>query len=171
MDPNAGDTHTYTLVAGEGDAANAWFTIAGNQLLTAESFDFETTPEVSIRVRSTDAGGLFVERTFVITILDVNEAPTGIQIDNVFVFTLAPAGTLVGILSTLDPDSGDSHSYELVAGDGDTDNMLFEIDGDQLIVLGVIDFENQESFSIRIRSTDADGLSVEQVFVILEAPF
>ncbi|XZE20024.1 cohesin domain-containing protein [Pirellulaceae bacterium SH449] len=171
LDPNAGDTHTYTLVAGEGDTANDWFTIEGNQLLTAESFDFETTPEVSIRVRSTDAGGLFVEQTFVIAILDVNEAPTGIQIDNVFVFTLAPAGTLVGILSTDDPDSGDSHSYELVAGEGDMDNILFEIDGNQLLVLGEIDFANQESFSVRVRSTDADGLSVEQVFVILEAPF
>ena len=46
---------------GEGDADNGSFVIpAGtNELRTAESFDFETKSSYSIRVRSTDSGGLY----------------------------------------------------------------------------------------------------------------
>ena len=43
-----------------------------NELRTAASFDFETKSSYSIRVRSTDAGGLAIEQPFTIT---VNDAP------------------------------------------------------------------------------------------------
>lgn len=74
-DPNAGDTHTFTLVSGAGGLDNASVTIVGNELRTAASFNFEAKGTYFIRVRVTDAGGLFVEQTFTITVLDVNEAP------------------------------------------------------------------------------------------------
>jgi type VI protein secretion system component Hcp len=76
-DPDAGDTFTYTLVGGPGDTDNASFTIgAGGTLMTAESFNYEARSAYSIRVRSTDAGGKFTERAFLIHVTDVNEAPT-----------------------------------------------------------------------------------------------
>ena len=53
-DPDAGDTHTYTLVTGTGKVDNASFDIVGNQLRTKASFDYETKNSYSIRVRSTD---------------------------------------------------------------------------------------------------------------------
>jgi FtsP/CotA-like multicopper oxidase with cupredoxin domain len=67
-DPNPGDTFTYTLVAGTGDTGNGSFTIFGDQLLTAAVFDFETTPSYSIRVRTTDAGGLWVEKQLTVSV-------------------------------------------------------------------------------------------------------
>jgi hypothetical protein len=70
-----GGTMTYTLVAGEGDADNASFTIDGDALKAAEVFDFETKSSYSIRVRSTDSESLFFEKSFEITIGDVSEAP------------------------------------------------------------------------------------------------
>lgn len=70
-DSNAGDTFTYTLVSGTGDTHNASFAIVGSQLTTAVSLDYEAGPTRSVRVRSTDAGGLFVEATFTITLTDV----------------------------------------------------------------------------------------------------
>lgn len=75
-DPDAGNTFTYTLVAGTGSANNSSFTISGSNLLTAASFDYETQNSFSIRVRSTDQGGLFFEKAFTITITNVNEAPS-----------------------------------------------------------------------------------------------
>ena len=76
-DPDTGDTFTYTFVSGTGDADNASFTIdAGGNLKTAASFDFETKSSYSIRVLSTDAGGLSVEKVFTISVTNVNEAPT-----------------------------------------------------------------------------------------------
>jgi len=78
-DPDVGNTFTYTLVTGTGSTDNSSFTIAGNSLKTAASFDFETKSSYSIRVRSTDQDGLFTERTLVISVTDVVEdvtAPT-----------------------------------------------------------------------------------------------
>ena len=67
-DPDAGDTFTYSLVAGAGPTDNASFTISGSQLRTAAVFDFATKSSYSIRVRSTDSGSLFFEKEFSITI-------------------------------------------------------------------------------------------------------
>jgi hypothetical protein len=67
---------TYTLASGDGDADNASFTIVGDQLQTAASFDHEARTSYSIRVRSTDAAGQFTEQAFTVSVTDVNEAPT-----------------------------------------------------------------------------------------------
>ncbi|NBU42055.1 MAG: cadherin repeat domain-containing protein, partial [Planctomycetia bacterium] len=72
-DPDAGDAFTYTLVAGEGDADNASFTIVGGQLVSAASFNFEMQPTRSVRVRATDAAGASTEQVFTITVTDVEE--------------------------------------------------------------------------------------------------
>ncbi len=74
-DPNNGDTFTYSLVGGSGSTDNSSFTISGSTLQTAVSFDYEVKNSYSIRVRTTDAGGLSYEQTFVITVTDVNESP------------------------------------------------------------------------------------------------
>ncbi|HBJ34363.1 MAG TPA: hypothetical protein DDZ51_06285 [Planctomycetaceae bacterium] len=67
-DPDIGDTHTYTLVAGVDDDDNSDFSIVGDSLLAVSVFDFETQSSYRIRVRSTDSGGLFIDQVFDITI-------------------------------------------------------------------------------------------------------
>ena len=74
QDANAGDTFVVTLVSGAGSTDNARFTIdAAGNLKTASSFNFETQSSYTIRVRSTDQGGLFVEQSFVIAVIDLPE--------------------------------------------------------------------------------------------------
>jgi len=164
-DPDGADTHHYTLVAGDGDDDNASFTIAGNALQTAEAFDFETDALYSIRVRSTDAGGLFVEKAFTITVTDVNEAPAAITLSHDEVEENQEIGTVVGAFSTMAGD-GNTHDYALVEGAGDDDNASFDIDDDTLITAAVFDFETKASYTIRVRSTDENGLFVEETFTI-----
>jgi hypothetical protein len=53
-DPDADDTHTYTLIAGTGDTDNGAFTIEGNVLKANQSFDFETKNAYNVRVKTTD---------------------------------------------------------------------------------------------------------------------
>ncbi len=48
-DSDNGDSHTYSLVSGSGDTDNASFSISGANLLSAESFDYETKTSYSIR--------------------------------------------------------------------------------------------------------------------------
>jgi hypothetical protein len=66
----SGHTFTYSLVSGTGATDNASFTIGGNQLLSADAFDFAAKSSYSIRVRSTDETGQSFERPFTITITD-----------------------------------------------------------------------------------------------------
>lgn len=76
QDPDAGDTFTYALVDGSGADDNSSFSISGSSLMSAAVFDFETKASYSIRVRSTDSGGLFIEQPFTISVTNLNETPT-----------------------------------------------------------------------------------------------
>ncbi len=72
-DPDAGQTHAFTLVSGTGDTDNAAFTITGTTLSINGSADYETDSSYSIRIRATDSGApaATYEEIFTITITDV----------------------------------------------------------------------------------------------------
>lgn len=61
-DPNPGDTHTFSLVAGTGDTHNAFFSVVGNQLISSHSFAGDAGQTISIRVRATDNTGRTFDR-------------------------------------------------------------------------------------------------------------
>jgi subtilisin-like proprotein convertase family protein len=166
IDADDFDTYVYSFASGAGSADNSKWSIIGNQLFTNAPLDFELQPSHSIRVRSTDAGGLFFEKAFVITITNVNESPTSIVLSKTTIAENVPVGTTVGSLSTLDPDAGDTFSYALVSGQGSGDNDKFTLVGTQLRTATNVDFETQPNYSIRIRTTDAGGLSLESIFTI-----
>ena len=96
----------------------------------------------------------------------LNAAPTDILLPISSVWEDQPPGTPVGIFSSLDPDAGDTFTYSLVAGEGDTDNGSFTIDGDQLKTAAVLDYESRSSCSIRVRTTDSAALWHEEVVAI-----
>ncbi|HBH53145.1 MAG TPA: hypothetical protein DDY91_14750 [Planctomycetaceae bacterium] len=157
-DPDAGDSFTYTLVGGDVAA----FSISGNTLKSAASYDFESVNSYSITIRVQDAGGLTFDKSFTIAVLNQNEAPTSLTLSGDTVIENAPTPTVVGTLSSTDPDAGDSFSYSLVSGDTGS----FEIVGNELRTKASFDFETQSSCSITVRTTDADGLTFDKVFSI-----
>ncbi|MCW9679746.1 VWD domain-containing protein [Dolichospermum planctonicum UHCC 0167] len=67
-DPDTGNTFTYSLVTGTGSTDNAAFTIAGNQLKTNAVFNYATKNSYSIRIKTTDQGGLSFEKQLTIGI-------------------------------------------------------------------------------------------------------
>jgi gliding motility-associated-like protein len=171
-DADAGDTHTYTLVSGTGSTDNAAFNISGNSLRVNNTLDFEAKSSYSIRVRATDAGGLSFEKVFAISVSNVNEAPTNINSTQLAIYENNTANATVSNLSSIDPDAGDTHTYTLVSGAGSADNNSFSIVNNQLRAAVVFKFKDKSSYSIRIRTTDAGGLSFEKTFTIsiIESP-
>jgi gliding motility-associated-like protein len=165
-DVNIGEVFTYTLVAGTGDTDNASFTINGSSLQAVASFDFETKTSYSFRLKVTDKGGLSFEKEFTITVTDVNEAPTALALTGTSVLENAASGTAVGTLAGTDADAGDTHTYTLVSGTGSTDNASFTITGTTISTAAVFNFEAKNSYSVRVRVTDAGGLSFEKAFTI-----
>ncbi len=65
----------YALVAGTGSDDNALFHINGAKLVLSVSADFESRSAYSVRVRATDSNGIFVEKAFAISIINVDEPP------------------------------------------------------------------------------------------------
>ncbi|MFZ5868627.1 MAG: DUF4347 domain-containing protein [Thermodesulfobacteriota bacterium] len=108
--------------------------------------------------------------TTTIAVNGVNDAPTDISISSSNVAENQPVGTVVGTFSTTDADTGDTHTYSLVAGVGSTDNALFSIVGSTLQTAAVFDFETQSSYSIRVRSDDGNGGIHEEIFAITPPP-
>ncbi len=67
-DVDAGDTFTYTLVTGTGSTNNTSFSIVGAALKVGAAP--VAAGSYSVRVRSTDAGGLYYEKAFTVTSAD-----------------------------------------------------------------------------------------------------
>jgi len=108
--------------------------------------------------------------TVTISVVPANHAPTDITLSNTNVTENQSIDTVVGALSATDPDLGDTHTFSLVAGAGDTDNASFTIVGSQLRTNAVFDYEAKKSYSVRIRATDQGGLYCDKVFTITVTP-
>ena len=163
VDPDAGDTHTFSLI----DDATGRFQLVGAELRVADGtlLDFESATSHTVTVRATDAAGLSYDKTFTIDIADVNETPLGVALSANTVTEGAATGTAVGTLQgVVDPDAGDSHSFSLV----DDAGGRFKLVGDELQVADgtLIDFEGATNHSVTTRVTDAGGLSYDKTFTI-----
>ena len=162
-DPDIGDTFTYSFVEGGGSSDNSSFTISGSSLQTSTSL---SSGEYTIRVRSTDQGGLYTEKIFTITVSSTNSAPTDIDFNFASFSENIAANSSVTSFSTTDPDAGDTFTYSLVSGTGDTDNSAFTISGSSLLINASPDYEAKSSYTFRVRSTDQGGLFTEKSFTM-----
>ena len=169
-DPEVDDLHLFTLVAGEGAGVgstnNGSFRITGNELRTAALMDYEVSETMSVRVRADDQQGGALEKVFAITIMNLNESPSDMTLDNATIDEKQPADTLVGNLQATDPDVGDTHVFALVAGEDSTDNGSFKITGNQLLTVEPLDFDLSDTLSVRVEANDQQGGTLEMVFPI-----
>jgi Ca2+-binding RTX toxin-like protein len=96
----------------------------------------------------------------------INKAPTNLTLSTSTIAENQIIGTVVGNLTTTDPDTANTFTYSLVTGNGATDNSLFTITNNQLKTNFVFDFEAKNSYSIRVKTTDQWGLSFEKQLTI-----
>jgi hypothetical protein len=75
VDPDSGDSFSYSLVGNASYPDNLSFYFDGDILKTNESFNYEVKSSYSINVRSTDLGGRSLDKVFTVTVTDVNDAP------------------------------------------------------------------------------------------------
>jgi len=71
-------------------------------------------------------------------------------------------GTVVGKFSIANPNVGDAFKYTLV--DGDT--ASFSLSGDSLRTVASFNYEACNTYTIRVRSIDQEGLWFEKEFTI-----
>lgn len=154
-DANPDDEHSFYLVAGVGDEDNAAFNVVGHRLVTARQFDREARAEFNLRLRVRDTAGSSFDQPLVVTVIDLNDtAPSGVELAPASIAENLPAGTVVGQLAALDPDSVGAHTFTLSAGEGDADNSAFSIQGHSLTITGPLDFEAGAFRQIRVQADD-----------------
>lgn len=165
-DVDTADVPTFSLISGTGSTDNASFTIVGTALKLTPIANYEVKSSYAIRIGVNDGQGGTFESPFTITITNQNEAPTALALSANALTENALANSNVGTLSTTDVDAGDTFTYTLVTGPGSTDNAVFTLSGNALRLTASPDFETKSSYSVRVSTTDAGGLSFENSFTI-----
>ncbi len=144
IDPNPGDTATFTLVAGNGtnDRDNGKFVISGNSLVAKNPLGM-TPGNYSVYVRATDALGSAYQKNLIITISD-NVAPVATAITrvqpentslgtveyqvkfseavtsvNTAAFALATTGTVAGTISNVTQVDAATYTVRITGLTGD----------------------------------------------------
>ena len=160
VDPDAGDTHTFTLVAGNGtnDADNSKFTIVGNTLKVGGTALSDGTYQVM--TRATDAAGLTFDQAQTLTIAAPNAAPSITSGATGSVAENAASSTVVYTAAATDAES-DALTYALTG----TDAASFSIDATtgQVKLLTPADFEVKNSYSITVNAKDASHTTTKAV--------
>jgi Ca2+-binding RTX toxin-like protein len=129
-------------------------------------FDYETTSFHTIQVRTTDASGEVSDKTFTVTVTNVNEAPINAALIGGTVDENADNGTVVGTVLGIDQDAGSTFSYSL------TNNASgrFAINAATGVVTVAngtqLDYEAATSHQITVRTTDQGGLTFDKNFTI-----
>ena len=97
-------------------------------------------------------------------VIDYGFTPNDIVLSKYYFYENDIIGSMVGELSTI--DVGDIFTYQLVDGEGASDNDLFAISGNRLVTNADFNCEERLDYSVRVRSTDVSNLYVEKAFEI-----
>lgn len=164
-DVDAGDSSTYTLI----DDAGGLFAVdpVTGEVTVRGSLDYETATNHIITARITDQGGLTLDRSFVLSVLDLNEAP--VLVSGPLSLAENPAtGILVGTVLASDVDAGDELQFSLAAGNTSGAFAIDPISGDITVTNpAVLDFEITPSFTLTIQVADRGGLTDQKTLTIL----
>ena len=95
----------------------------------------------------------------------LNSAPTDLTLSGSTAYQSAGVNATVGSLTTTDADSGDAHTYTLVAGAGDTDNASFNLSGSTLRANNSTALA-AGNYSVRIRTDDGVSDPYEKTFTL-----
>ena len=157
-DINATHEYTYTLT---GDDADSFEVVDGQlKLKDGVSANYEAQNSYAVTVTATDSGGLTTFKDFTITINDVNDAPTDIDISRTSLMDNTD-GAVVGTLTTTDEDTVDSHTYTV------SDDRFEVVDGVLRLKAGQsIDNVAEPTITLTITSTDKGDISIQKEYTL-----
>ncbi|WP_346190067.1 cadherin domain-containing protein [Rubritalea halochordaticola] len=155
-DPDTGDTLAYAITAGNTGNAFAINSSTGEITTTAE-LDYEASSSYSLTVTVTDSGGLSDTATVTVNVSNVNEAPVANDTSGSVAEDVA-VGTSVALVTSSDPDAGDSVSYAITAGNTAGAFAINSSTG-EVTTATALDYETVASYSLTVTATDGGGLS------------
>ncbi|MEM6694915.1 MAG: carbohydrate-binding domain-containing protein [Pseudomonadota bacterium] len=156
VDPDHGDTLTYTLSDDRFEVVDG-----AVKLKDGVALDHEAESEIALKVTATDQSGATLTETFTVTVEDLNEGPTAVSLDGSAVAENA-AGAVVGMLSGVDPDDGDTLTYSV------SDDRFEVVDGAVKLKDGVaLDHEAEAEIALEVTATDQAGATLSETFTVV----
>ena len=157
-DPDAGDSHTYTV-------DDERFEVVYDNLLRLKGdnyIPFGSVGTITLNVTATDALGASFTKAFTIEVTKPkNQPPKKITLSKNTVTSGIP-GEVVGKLTTIDLNVGDTHTYTL-------SDSRFEVSSDGMLKLkdGVsVDVATESSIYLQVRATDSGGWVCTENFTL-----
>ncbi len=165
-DPDALDTHTFTLA----DDADGRFAVDAQtgEITVADGsrLDYEQAASHDVTVEVTDAAGNTYAETLTISLTDVNEVATDLDLPQSTVAENAADGTTVGTVQVTDPDALDTHTFTL-ADDADGRFAVDAQTGEITVADGSrLDYEQAASHDVTVEVTDAAGNTYAETLTI-----
>jgi hypothetical protein len=166
-DVDAGDLLSYSIISSTPVSPFAIDAVTGIiQVANSSLLDFESRQTISLQVQVTDVGGLTSTMSVVISLNDLNETPTLINLAGGTVQENRGAGTFVGQLSAVDPDAGEVLTWTLV----DDDNGMFVVKSStgriDVASGAVLNYEQTAAYDIAVEVADSGGFTHLQTFTI-----
>ncbi|MDE0936799.1 MAG: DUF4347 domain-containing protein [Mariniblastus sp.] len=169
-DPDIDDVPFYSVLGGSDLGLFQIGGVFGNQLILEDGIlDYERQSSYEVVLRVADQSGEFFDKAFTISVQNLNDAPTEIVPNAVSVQenTDTTAGISLGVLTSIDQDLGEQFIYTVESGNDAEYFSIGGINGDELIIQGVsLDFETKADYECVIRSTDSQGLFVDQIISV-----
>ncbi len=157
-DPDAGQTKTYSITAGNTgtafaiSASTGVITVANSILVNSSS-----NPLYSLIVKVTDngTGSLFDDAVITINVLPATNLPPVISNQTFSINENSPNGTTVGIVAASDPNAGQLLSYVILSGNTGGVFAINSTTG-KLIVTNssLLNYESIPSYSLTVKVTD-----------------
>ena len=143
------------------------------KLKDGASVDHENEQSISLYITATDGGGKIIERHFDIDVVDTNEAPTGLSLEDIspidennFREEEYRAQQLIAQVNVSDPDlpSQDFGQHEVSVND---DRFMVQNGKLYLREGASVNFEEEQSISLTLQAVDGGGLVGDPVEFIL----
>ncbi|XFA71677.1 cadherin-like domain-containing protein [Tistrella mobilis] len=158
-----------TVTADDPDGKGLTFTVDDDRfevvagvlkLKDGVSLDYETEGSVSVVITATAANGFSASETYVLQVLDGNDAPTAPVLDGSSV-PENQAGAVIGTVTATDQDADDELAFTV-------DDDRFEIvDGQLKLKDGVsLDYETEPTVTLVLTVTDREAVSVSTTVTI-----
>jgi|GEM_PF-2299728 autotransporter-associated beta strand protein/VCBS repeat-containing protein len=158
------------IASGFTDAGSGSYTLTSTTLASAQAalralvFDpadnrvaVGLTESTTFTITVNDGTTNGIDSTTTVVSTSINDAPTDIALsDTTYGHSEGATNVVVGSFSATDADTGESFTYALVSGSGDTDNAKFTIDGNDLRVTNRADVP-AGTYNIRVQVNDGDA--------------
>jgi Ca2+-binding RTX toxin-like protein len=167
VDPDASDTLTYSATLANGSALPSWLSFNATTRTFTGTPDDAQVGTMNLAVKATDSGGLSATSTFVLTVQNVNEAPT---VAAPIADQQATQGTgfslVVPTTTFADVDPGDTLTLSATLANGSALPSWLSFNAATRTFTGTPQAGDIGTINVRVTATDSGSLSVTDVFAL-----